>query len=234
MSSKENSYGLKEEWKSVEETLLNVIPVYDKVNRYISLGADLKLRKEGLQLLEKAAGADSTIVDLGSGPGKMSELLGKTSIMVDALLPMMRVALQKNKSSEGLIAVYENLPFKDASVGAAMAGFAIRDARNLNAALHEVSRILIRSGYFLIVDLSKPDSDLKRGLVGIYWRAFAPMIAFFAAGRLGLQFAALSKTFKKLPTNSKFLELAKGAGLDLASSKYHVLSGASVILLKKS
>ncbi|MHB1909203.1 MAG: class I SAM-dependent methyltransferase [Nitrososphaerales archaeon] len=234
MSSKQNSYGLKEEWTSVEETLLKIIPVYDKVNRYISLGRDLKLRKEGLQLLEKAVGVDSTILDLGSGPGKMSELLRKNSIMVDALVPMMRVALQKNKSSDGFIAVYENLPFKEASVGAAMAGFAIRDARNLDAALHEVSRILARSGYFLIVDLSKPDSDLKRSLIGIYWSVFAPMIAFVAAGRLGLEFAALSKTFKKLPTNSKFLEIAKSAGLDLSSSKYHMLSGASVILLKKS
>lgn len=228
-------FGLKEDWNSVEEVLREIIPVYDKTNRYISLGTDLKIRNTGLGWLKQNLGSegDPLILDLGSGPGKMTQLLGLPTVMLDALVPMMQVARKRNLASEGVISLYENLPLRSTVADAALAGFAMRDARNLSTALSEINRILKPGGFFLIVDLSKPDSRMKRGMVALYWRLLAPAIAFLAAGRLGFKFAALSTTYRRLPTNLEYIDIAKKKGFEITKKKYFLLDGASILLLRK-
>lgn len=153
--------------------------------------------------------------------------------MVDALWPMMKVALLRNRESDGLLSVYERLALVPRSFDAAMAGFAIRDARDLRAALLEVAGILKRGGLFLIVDLSKPDSSMKRKLVAFYWRAVAPLLAIVAAGGLGWKFGALSTTFRRLPTQSNLLRMLEQAGFDVKVQEYRMLGGVCILLLEK-
>jgi demethylmenaquinone methyltransferase/2-methoxy-6-polyprenyl-1,4-benzoquinol methylase len=231
----DETYGLKEDWNRVEEILRESIPIYDKTNRYISFGSDLKVRRTGLRYLreEIESREKPVVIDLGSGPGKMTELLGLPTVLIDALMPMLRAAKRTNSSSDGVIGIFENLPLRDESSDAALSGFAIRDARNLADSLLEIRRVLKDGGPFLIVDLSKPDSKFKRALVATYWKAVAPLLAFAAVGRLGLKFAALSKTYQKLPSNSNFISLAQTLGFELAKSKYFMLDGVSILLLRK-
>ncbi len=233
-----SSFGLKEDWQRIEETLRQVIPVYDKVNRYISLGKGLKLRREGIDaLLEALPRGNCSIIDLGCGPGKMTQLLEEKSscdsFLLDALRPMMRLSLERNPNSVGLLAIYENLPFREESFDAAMAGFAIRDARILSLALREIHSLLKKGGYFLIVDLCKPNSRFKRGLISAYWRLITPFIAFFVAGRMGLKFADLFTTYKRLPTNFELERLISDSGFSFRKKDYTMLDGACVLLLKK-
>lgn len=236
----QSEYGLKDDWDSVQSILEEIIPVYDKTNRYISLGSDLKLRKRGIDLLVAESSDDSTfsLLDLGCGTGTLSRLLleGTKSIgditLVDPIEKMMKVASARTKR-DGLLAVYEFLPFRGKALDAAMAGFSLRDARNLSVALGEVHRLLKDKGKFLIVDLSKPDSPMKRMLISLYWRALAPLIAFTVAGRLGLKFGALSKTFDRLPTTSEFFRISGEKGFDVTKSEFTMMGGASVILLTK-
>jgi demethylmenaquinone methyltransferase/2-methoxy-6-polyprenyl-1,4-benzoquinol methylase len=231
----EGQYGLSEDWLFVEDTLKKVIPVYDKTNRYISLGTDIKIRKEGLDLLRKELGniSEFSVIDLGSGTGKLTQLLGHPAIMVDALEPMMKIASKRNADSSGFLAAFENLPFRAGIFRAAMAGFAIRDARNLEKSLSEICEIIQDRGFFLIVDLSKPDSKLRKTIIGCYWRFLAPVLAFVAAGPLGLKFGALSTTYQRLPRKSEFVLLLQNAGFDLVESKSFMLGGASVQLFRK-
>jgi demethylmenaquinone methyltransferase / 2-methoxy-6-polyprenyl-1,4-benzoquinol methylase len=246
--SKEVQFGLNEEWYSIEGILREIIPVYDKTNRFISFGTDLKVRTEGLSLLIKhltASGKNSfNVLDLGSGPGKMTQVLTSLaerensariseSLMLDALGPMMNVALKRNETSEGVLGIYEAVPVRSLSFSSAIAGFALRDSRNLLKALEEIHRILEDKGYFLIVDLSRPDSLAKRSLVGLYWIALAPLIAFFAAGRLGLKFGALYTTYELLPKKKDFLALLNSAGFDIVEKRFSMMDGVCVILLQK-
>ncbi|MGI0078451.1 MAG: class I SAM-dependent methyltransferase [Nitrososphaerales archaeon] len=236
--AEEQGFGLKEDWKSIEETLRELIPVYDKTNRYISLGSDLKLRRDGLCALRKALRKDSfSILDLGCGPGKMTQMLSledsSDSVLTDALPSMVRLAKSRNPLSTGVVSVYENLPFREGSFDTAMAGFAIRDARRLLRALREIHSTLKNDGIFLIVDLCKPDSTIRRGLIGTYWRLLAPLIALFASGRLGLKFAALFTTYRRLPKNSEFEKLLGDSGFEIQEREYRMLGGACIMLLIK-
>jgi len=247
-SSKEEHFGLDEKWNSIEEILREIIPVYDKTNRFISFGTDLKVRTEGLSLLIEyliSSGKNSfSVLDIGSGPGGMTQVLSTLtakehsvrideSLMVDALSPMMNVAIERNKTSEGVLGIYEAIPLRSLSFSSAIAGFAIRDSRNLLKALEEIHRVLEDRGYFLIVDLSRSDSVTKRSLVGFYWIALAPLIAFFAAGRLGLKFGALYTTYERLPKKKDFLELLNLAGFEVVEKRFRMMDGVCVILLRK-
>ena len=233
-------YGLKDDWDSIQSILEEIIPVYDKTNRYISLGSDLKLRRSGIALLLSQFRKDSefSILDLGSGTGTMTRLfLEKTGwkeevILVDPIAKMMKVASERTKQ-EGLLSVYEFLPFREEVLDAVMAGFSLRDARDLEVALSQIRRLLRHNGKFLIVDLSKPDSEIKRTLISIYWRILAPLIAFVVAGRLGLKFGALSKTFNRLPTMSEFFRISRKEGFEVTNSEFSMLGGACIILLIK-
>jgi demethylmenaquinone methyltransferase / 2-methoxy-6-polyprenyl-1,4-benzoquinol methylase len=222
--------------------LEQVIPVYDKVNKYISLGSSTRLRSEGLDILTKAVGReDFSILDLGSGPGNMTKMLSsmkrskqELSLMLDALIPMMRVAKSRNPASDCVVSTFENLSVREEVFEAAMSAFAIRDARELSVALKEIGRTLKKSGYFLMVDLCKPDSTVKRALVGLYWRTLAPFIALLASGRLGLKFAALSQTYRRLPRTSRFIRLVEKCGFKIETRKYSMLDGACILLMQKT
>ena len=239
LQSPVSNYGLREDWNSVQETLEQIIPIYDKTNRYISLGTDLKLRKRGIELLLNEFHTDDfSLLDLGCGTGTMTRLFQASAksndkvTLVDPLLGMMRIA-HNRVAQDGVLGVYETLPFREEAVDAAMAGFSIRDARDLPAALRQINSLLRENGKFLIVDLSKPDSSLKGGLISVYWRMLAPFIAFLSSGKLGLKFGALSKTYKRLPKISEFFRLAEDEGFEVAKSEFSMLGGACVILLTK-
>jgi demethylmenaquinone methyltransferase / 2-methoxy-6-polyprenyl-1,4-benzoquinol methylase len=234
-------FGLSDDWYSVQETLEQVIPVYDRTNRYISLGTDLKLRRRGIELLVAQFPEQKfTLLDLGCGTGTMSRLyldskqtnFSEQLLLVDPIMAMMQVA-RKRTNQDGLVAVFEYLPFRNDVIDAAMAAFSLRDARNLLLALGRIESLLKPGGKFLIVDLEKPDSPSKRWLIAIYWRYLAPAIAFLASGRLGLKFAALSKTYGKLPKITEFLSLVKQSGFEVSSWENSMLGGAGIILLTK-
>ena len=236
VSSEEKGFGLREDWTSVQKILEEIIPVYDKTNRYISLGNDLKLRKRGIDLLLRDSPKGGTILDLGCGTGRMSIQLASQDperrssvLLLDPINSMARTAKSRT-GLEAVIAVFENLPFKERSFGSAMAGFAIRHARVLSRAFGEISKVLEADGKFLVVDLSRPDSKIKSAFILAYWRVFAPLNAFVSSGRPGLKFGALAKTYRRLPKNSEFINLANRSGFQVSIAEYSMLGGASVIV----
>lgn len=191
------------------------------------------------------------ILDLGSGLGKMSESLFCESaskqqhegqrltisvVRYDALEAMLRgtssAPIPKNRS-ERIVGVFEQLPFRNESYDAAMAGFAIRDAKDLPTALVELRASLKGQGVFLIVDLSKPNSRFKTKVIAFYWRIVAPLIATVASFKLGRKFGALYTTFLKLPNRSAFSELINRTGFEILSESYYMLGASAVILVKK-
>src|SRR5688572_32377939 len=58
-------------WGEVIEVLRSIIPVYDKVNRAISLGKDEEFRTRGVR---SRVLPGNTVLDAGSGYGNMSRL----------------------------------------------------------------------------------------------------------------------------------------------------------------
>lgn len=199
--------GLGSYWGEVIEVLRQIIPVYDKVNSYISLGKDIEHRNRGIR---GRVNPGDAILDAGSGFGNMSKTAeklcgGDLSItLYDPLVPMLKnTGTRFEKTPQMFCGVFEHIPFRDEQFDAVLCGYSLRDAINLKIAIAEIHRVLKKDGRFVIVDLGKPDNPLIRAGVTFYLRFILPIIAFFAGGMLGLKFATLYGTYRRWPQNKK-------------------------------
>ena len=92
-------------------------------------------------------------------------------------------------------AAFEALPFRDGAFPSVVAGFSLRDSRDLLTAVGEVRRVTTGSGRFGLCDLGKPDSFAKALLLGVYIRVGVPIIGAITGGRTGFRFASLYDTY---------------------------------------
>ncbi|MFY9299654.1 MAG: class I SAM-dependent methyltransferase [Candidatus Nitrosotenuis sp.] len=199
--------GLGSYWGEVIDVLRQIIPIYDKVNSYISLGKDVEHRNRGIKGRVKPG---DSILDAGSGFGNMSKTAEKicggnlTITLYDPLVPMLKnTGTFFAKTPAMSCGVFEHIPFKEEQFDAVLCGYSLRDAISLKIAISEIHRVLKKGGRFVIVDLGKPDNPVIRAGVSFYLRAVLPIIAFCAGGRLGLKFATLYGTYKRWPQNKK-------------------------------
>lgn len=186
-------------WPEVMEALEQVIPVYDRVNRFISAGRACRHRSAGVAGRLRAG---DDVLDAGSGFGNMSgaalaERGDISLVLCDPLMPMLRRA-----GGRRACGVFESMPFGDGSFDAAMCGYSLRDAVDLRSAVAELHRVLRPGGRLVVVDLGKPDNALVRAGVAAYLRLAVPLIGLAAGGRRGLRFGELYGTFRRWPTVS--------------------------------
>lgn len=203
--------GLGSYWGEVLDVLREIIPVYDKVNSYISLGKDVKHRIRGIK---GRVLPGNKVLDAGSGFGNMSKTASKlcngdlSITLYDPLIPMLKnTATYFGKMPNMANGVFEHIPFQDNEFDAVLCGYSLRDAINLRIAISEIHRVLREGGRFVIVDLGKPDEMWIRFGVSFYLRAILPILALIAGGKLGLKFATLYGTYKRWPKNQDLKKL---------------------------
>jgi demethylmenaquinone methyltransferase/2-methoxy-6-polyprenyl-1,4-benzoquinol methylase len=203
--------GLGSSWDDVLDVLEEIIPVYDRVNSFISLGKDSEYRKRGITGRVKKG---DTILDAGSGFGNMSKAAleiceGELQVtLYDPLRPMLKSTGRLFTKTPSLACgVFEHIPFRDEKFDAVLCGYSLRDAITLRTAISEIHRVLRKGGRLVIVDLGKPDDKLIRAGVSFYLRFILPIVAVIGGGKLGLKFGALYKTYKLWPQNKKLESL---------------------------
>ena len=183
--------GLQNKWGYVFDSLESLIPIYEKGSSRISFFSSSRMREE---VVGFAVTGPGLVLDLGSGPGTMAAVVegsGGTPVLVDASRKMLVAA-----GSEMMVqAVFEALPFRDGAFRSVVAGFSLRDSRDLFIAVGEVRRIMVAGGRFALCDLGRPDSFPKAVLLGAYIRVVAPIIGALTGGRAGLAFASLYDTY---------------------------------------
>ena len=203
--------GLGSYWGEVLDVLQDIIPIYDKVNSYISLGKDSEHRNKSIKGRIKKG---DFVLDAGSGFGNMSKTAidvtnGDIRVMLyDPLVPMLKNTDRLfQKKPDVACGVFEHIPFKGEQFDAVLSGYSLRDAISLKIAISEIHRILKKDGKWVIVDLGKPDNPIIRFGVSLYLKTVLPIIAYAVGGRLGLKFAALYETYRLWPQNRKLESL---------------------------
>ena len=201
-------------WTEVIEVLRAIIPVYDKVNRFISLGKDEQYRLQGIRGRVKAG---NIILDAGSGYGNMSRLAlaeaggNANVVMYDPILEML--AIGKNYLPGSVAAlnlgIFEYMPFREGTFDVVLCGYSLRDAVYLPQAISEMHRVLKAGGRLVIIDLGKPDNPVLRAMVSAYLKYFLGIFAYIAAGKEGLKFKTLYGTYLRWPKNSELESMLK-------------------------
>lgn len=183
--------GLQSRWRQVYDSLESIIPIYERGSSRIAFFSDAEMRREVVAFAVRGRGL---VLDLGSGPGTLSRVVsgaGGTPVLVDASMKMLRAA----GSDLAVRAVFEALPFRDSAFDSVVAGFSLRDSRDLFAAVSEVRRVMADGGLLSFCDLGKPDSFLKAVVLGAHIRVGVPLIGALTGGRNGLRFASLYDTY---------------------------------------
>jgi len=205
--------GLESYWHEIIKVLREIIPVYDKVNSAISLGKDVEYREHGISGRVKQ---NNLVLDAGSGYGNMSKIALRQCdnkvniIMLDPIPEMLaRAKIEFNSGAFLVSGIFEHLPFKDNIFDAVMCGYSFRDAISIRTAIAEFSRILKDGGSLIIVDIGKPDNAFNRFCVSFYLKYVLGILAFFAAGNLGLKFRVIYGTYKRLPKNAELDRMLK-------------------------
>ena len=226
-------------WPEIISTLRSIIPIYNRVNRVISLGKDADYRR---MCLNKQLRFGDRILDAGSGFGNMSKLAriemnGNIEVILyDPIIEMLQVGRSLDDKSDLSIelssGVFEYLPFRNNIFDAVLCGYSLRDAIHLKDAIAEFHRILKPNGRLLIVDLGKPDQILLDALVRIYLKYVLGFLAFAVAGSKGLGFRALYGTYKRWPKNSELRKMLEMEFSEVNFRKY-MMGGAVIIAARK-
>lgn len=148
----------------VEQMFDSISTEYDRLNRVITFGIDLKWRKRVIKMVSQLA--PDQVLDVATGTGDLvlaMQHCGASKIVGLDLSPgMLAVGVNKVKQAgaesliEMVIGDSENLTFKDETFDVITVAFGIRNFENLNKGLSEILRVLKKGGTLIILETSVP------------------------------------------------------------------------------
>lgn len=165
---------------------------YDLLNRLMTLGQDVRWRRETVARLEPPP--KSWSLDLGTGTGDLALEIARQhpqSRIVAADFTLEMVQIGRSRDPEGkihwVLADALALPFERDSFGAVVSGFLMRNVADVEQALSEQHRILVRpesvSGPGRIVILeTTPPRGIMRPMIAIHLRIIIPLLGALVAG----------------------------------------------------
>jgi demethylmenaquinone methyltransferase/2-methoxy-6-polyprenyl-1,4-benzoquinol methylase len=218
--------GLQSRWEHVVDSLERIIPFYEVGSSRIALFGDGQMRGDVVRFAVRRSAP--LVLDLGSGPGTMARVIeeaGGLPVRLDVSVRMLRVGAR----TERVRAVFEHLPFREGAFDAVVAGFSIRDARDLISTLGQVRYVTRPGGRFAFCDLGKPDSAGKAVLIAFYLRVIVPLIGLSSAGPRGLAFGSLYDTYIMTLKNSLLVALLQRF---FSSVRIHERQAGAAIVLE--
>ena len=188
-----------------------IAPVYDAMNRVMTVGLDLRWRRlaaaavvrPGDRVLDAACGTgDLALADVEAGA---REVVG-----VDFSPRMLERARRKAPAIEWVQGDLLALPFPDGSFDAATVGFGVRNVADLERSLLEITR---------------PRGAL-RPFFGLWFERFVPLLGRALPG--GGAYAYLPASVRRFPPSEELAELLARCGFADVSFK---LLGGSIVAL---
>ncbi len=194
---------------------------YDRVNRILSLGQDLRWRKQVARELPLRAHLD--VLDIATGTGdQLGALLQagcsiRRAVGVDLADEMLGLARKKFPQIEFLHADAQNLPFADQTFDATTISFGIRNIPDPVQALREMHRVLKPNGKTLVLEFSLPSRWIRPFFL-LYLRKILPWLGgFFSKEKKA--YVYLNQTIESFPSGENFCALMREAGFRTVSRK---------------
>jgi len=203
-----------------------IAPVYDVMNRVMTMGLDLRWRRLGARavvrpgdsVLDAACGTgDFAVADLRAGAARV--------VGVDFSPRMLERARRKAPQVECVEGDLLALPFPDATFDAATVGFGARNVADLELALRELRRVLRSGGRVAILEITQPRGPL-RPFYSLWFDRVVPLLGKALPG--GSAYTYLPASVKRFPAADALATLMRDAGF--AEVRYRLLAGSIVAL----
>ena len=153
---------------------------YDRIERAMALGSGSWYRRRALERAGLRAGM--RVVDVGTGTGltavQAAAIVGDPALVtgIDPCSGMVASA----KVPAGLrllIGSAESIPLPAECADFLTMGYALRHIGDLGAALREFFRVLAPGGGICLLEITRPEGPVARGLLKAYMRVYVPLLA---------------------------------------------------------
>jgi demethylmenaquinone methyltransferase/2-methoxy-6-polyprenyl-1,4-benzoquinol methylase len=199
-----------------------IAPRYDLLNRVLSLGQDVRWRREIARRVA-AAGSES-VLDVCTGTGDLALAVDGRSGWVsgaDFCVPMLaearRKAARRDRSLPLAAADALRLPFRDAAVDAVTVAFGIRNFEDLDVGLAELVRVLRPGGRLLVLEFSHPRGPIAP-LLSWWVRHVPPRVGGWLSGDRDA-YTYLPSSVGAFPDADAMLQRLREHGLDPVSAQ---------------
>ena len=152
--------------ESVREMFDRISPVYDSMNRVMTLGLDRRWRRLAAEAVVRPG---DRVLDACCGTGDLALAAARAGGRVTGLDfsgAMLERARRKSEAIEWVQGDVLELPFEDETFDAATIGFGIRNVADLEAGLRELARVLKPGGRLACLEITRP-----QGLLRLFFRA---------------------------------------------------------------
>ena len=188
-----------------------IAPVYDAMNRVMTMGLDLRWRRLAAQVVVRPG---DRVLDACCGTGDLAVACARAGGRVTGLdfsPRMLERARRKAPSIEWVEGDLLALPFDGGSFEATTVGFGVRNVADPAAALAELRRVLAAGGRVGILEITTP-----RGLLAPFYRLWldriVPLIGKALKG--GAAYSYLPASVRRFPGPGDLAELMLEAGFD--------------------
>ncbi len=203
-----------------------IAPVYDAMNRVMTLGLDLRWRRlaaeavvrPGDRVLDAACGTgDLAIADVKAGAGSV--------VGIDFSERMLERARRKRPALDWRQGDMLQLAFDAESFDAATVGFGVRNVADLELALRELRRVLRPGGRLAILEITQP-RGLLRPFFTLWFDRIVPLLGRVLPG--GAAYTYLPASVKRFPDAETLGRLLEDCGF--REVRFRLLAGSIVAL----
>jgi len=221
MSKQVTPYKSEESKKNqVRQMFNNIAGRYDFLNRFLSLGIDRGWRKKAIALIR--AQSQPRILDIASGTGDLAiemaqQIKGARVTGLDLAPEMLRIGRQKAQKKQLSSSITfvegdaENLPFQDNTFEVITVAFGVRNFEQPEKGLKEMNRVLKPGGQLIILEFSKTESRVFKGLFNFYFKYILPKIGRLLS-RDAKAYQYLYESVQAFPSGNEFLKMLNRNG----------------------
>jgi demethylmenaquinone methyltransferase/2-methoxy-6-polyprenyl-1,4-benzoquinol methylase len=237
-----NYLGVSLKQEDIIKMFDKIAPKYDLVNRILSFGVDKRWReravREAFEVIDKP---DIKVLDVACGTGDMIEVWQKEAKKrninlqicgLDASEGMLEVAKKRFLDVKFYTALATKIPCESESLDGVSIAFGIRNVLEVQKAIEEFRRVLVRGGVVLVLEFtkSKNPSILRKG-VDFYSHKILPKIAAFFSNKDAYEY--LPASIDNFYTKEELASLFEKSGFEVKKLSSFNFSQVTLLIAKK-
>jgi demethylmenaquinone methyltransferase/2-methoxy-6-polyprenyl-1,4-benzoquinol methylase len=209
--------------ESVERMFDRIAPVYDVMNRVMTVGLDQRWRRTTVSSVVRPG---DRVLDAACGTGDLAVAATKAGGIVTGLdfsEQMLERARRKAPELEWVRGDLLKLPFTDESFDSATVGFGVRNVADLSRAIDELRRVLRPGGRLGILEITRPRGPL-RVFYSLWFDRIVPLLGKVLPG--GEAYTYLPASVRRFPGPDELAAQLDG----FRDVRYRLFAGGIVAL----
>jgi demethylmenaquinone methyltransferase/2-methoxy-6-polyprenyl-1,4-benzoquinol methylase len=218
----------------VRSMFADIAPRYDFLNHALSFNTDKRWRRFVIKkVADHLTRPDALALDLCCGTADLSLELGAITktLGIDFCHPMLKLGLDKVRAAELPIELVEGdalrVPVADEAFDVVTMAFGLRNLESVEGGLREIHRLLKRGGRAAVLEFSRPQVPVFRGLFHFYFTRILPRIGNAVSGsRFAYQY--LPESVLAFPDQKRLATMMQTVGFSPVSY-YNLFGGVAAL-----